>query len=175
MDCVIYNLDDLNVVIDIPYQSYFPPFSKILSLPLGWFCERSWWAWILSWPLPRLSRWIRVWGSLSNPHFPETVSQTAQLMPRYLQDNVILVHRRHYCHADNGTGRWGRFQNCHVGCQSCPPLVSNICQIQIESAVLCSRGGSAFESRGSQPASPILLISLKSYVTLWINGKCVSK
>ncbi|KAM7418386.1 hypothetical protein PAMA_015823 [Pampus argenteus] len=32
-------------------------------------------------------------------------SQTAQLMPRYLHDNVIPLHRRRYCHVGNGAGK----------------------------------------------------------------------
>lgn len=109
------------------------------NFPTDWLAGKlCWWARIIMWPLPRLSRWIRGWGSLCDPHFTTAVSPTAQLMPRYQQDNVIPVHRRHYCHADNGGGKWDRFQNCYVGCQSCPLLVSNICQMQIESAVFCS-------------------------------------
>lgn len=61
-------------------------------------------------------------GGPCDPHFPSLMSQTAQLMLRYQQDNAIPVHRRHHCHADNGAGKWGSFQKlpCRMpGLSSC--------------------------------------------------------
>lgn len=135
--CTLYTLKVVTDISPSPYTCS-TPFPVIISLLIGWLGKLCWWARIIMGPLPHLSRWIRGWGSLCDPHFTTAVSPTAQLMPRYQQDNVIPVHRRHYCHADNGGGKWDRFQNCYVGCQSCPLLVSNICQMQIESAVFCS-------------------------------------
>lgn len=61
-------------------------------------------------------------GCPCDPHFPSLMSQTAQLILRYQQDNAIPVHRCHHCHADNGAGKWGCFQKlpCRMpGLSSC--------------------------------------------------------
>lgn len=48
--------------------------------------------------------------------FPLAVSEMAQLMLWYPQDNVIPTHCRRYCRADNGAGELGCFRNRHVRC-----------------------------------------------------------
>lgn len=149
-----------------------------MNPPLIGCWQTRWWARIMMRPLALVGRWIR---EFQWPSFPLARSQTAQLMPRYPLHNVIPVHRRHYCHADNGARKWGHFQNCHVGCQSCPPLVSNMCQIQIESGVLSShRRLVGIGCSSASPHKPLytlwcFCISLKGYVTIQMNSKSVTR
>lgn len=141
------------------------------------------------WPSPRLSRWIRDWVSLCDPHYllptptiPPLVSEMTQLMPRYRQHNVIPVHRRRYCHADNGARKMRQFSKlpCRMPELSSPSQqhLSNsdwISGVVLTQAIRENRLRFSISQHRQSIQLRILLISLKGYVTLQINGISVAK
>lgn len=59
--CTLYTLKVVTDISPSPYTCS-TPFPVIFFLLIGWLGKLCWWAWIMMWPLPRLSRWIRGWG-----------------------------------------------------------------------------------------------------------------